>query len=114
VAIHPEDPTTVEWFTSEEFRANFSGWEVQYTVVDRLQDGDIMTVEYARQIGPVNEMLNSLVRINIVTGSRGLCAHVVGLHNCNEDPIIGCSIGTQYPILHAKCILLVAVVPANG
>jgi hypothetical protein len=48
----------------DEFRAEFRGWEVQYTVVDRLQDGQQSTVDYAHSIGPVNEMLTSLVRID--------------------------------------------------
>ena len=57
------DPATVERF---RVRAAAEGWVLQLVDVPRLDDDpDMTTLVYAETVGPVTEMLNSLVNLHL-------------------------------------------------
>ncbi len=57
IFLSTEDPAAVEYFQ------RLPDWNVSYTHVARKPDKHKSTMEYAREIGPAREMLNSLVRV---------------------------------------------------
>ena len=56
IFLSTEDPSAVAYFQALE------GWNVSFTHVPRKPDTHKSTMEYAREIGPATEMINSLVR----------------------------------------------------
>jgi hypothetical protein len=70
VFLSTYDPATVAYFREAAAR---DGWALQLTDIPRLDDDpDMTTGRYAEAIGPVNEMLNSLVNLHLAGGKLGL------------------------------------------
>ena len=59
VFLSTEDESTVNFFR------NLSGWNVSYTQVQRFTDKELSPMQIAIKIGKVNEVLNSLVSLDL-------------------------------------------------
>lgn len=65
VFLSTEDPGAVAYFE------RLSLWNTSYTVVPRKPDVHKTTVGYAKEIGPANEMLNSLINLDLALSCDG-------------------------------------------
>ena len=65
VFLSTEDPGAVAYFK------RLSQWNTSYTNVPRKPDTHKTTTAYAKEIGPANEMLNSLINLDLALECEG-------------------------------------------
>ena len=59
IFLSTEDPSSIDYFS------NNTSWTTLYTLVPRKPDRRISNIQYAEQIGKANEMINSLLNLDL-------------------------------------------------